>query len=217
MTGLILKDILVMRKTIKTYILFLVFYFVLAAKGLFEISFVTTIVEIIVMMLPIAAFSYDEMAKWDRYAMALPLGRRAVVGGRYLFALFMALGAALYGLLACVVISIGGEQDLLMENLLTVLFSLGLGVLYCDILLPLCYKVGPERARPYMYAIIFLPIILLFGAAQLGLFQDLDLSFLDQMPDPLLVGFFSLTALIPLLGMVVSYLISCRIMERKEL
>ena len=31
MTGLIVKDFLVMRKSIKTYILFLLFYFVMAA------------------------------------------------------------------------------------------------------------------------------------------------------------------------------------------
>ena len=78
MTGLILKDFLVMRKTIKTYALLLLFYVIMTVLDLFSISFTTAILEVIVMMLPMSAFSYDEMAKWDRYAMTLPLGRRAV-------------------------------------------------------------------------------------------------------------------------------------------
>ena len=95
-------------------------------------------------------------------------------------------------------------------------FCLGYGLLVADILLPLCYKLGPERARPYMYLVVFLPVILLFGGAQLGMFDALDLSFLNRMPETMLVGAFSLTALIPLLGLGLSYLISCRIIEGKE-
>ena len=165
MRGLIVKDMLVMRKTLRTYAVFLLFYLVMSALDLFPISFTTAIIQIIIMMLPTGAFSYDEMTKWDRYVMALPVGRRAVVGGRYCFALILALGAALYGLVVSVLLSIFSDQDAMMENLLTVLVSLGIGLLYCDILLPLCYKLGPERARPYMYLVIFLPVILLFGGA----------------------------------------------------
>ena len=216
MRGLIVKDMLIMRKNLRTYAVFMGFYLIMSALDLFPISFTTAIIQIIVMMLPMGAFSYDEMTKWDRYVMALPIGRRAVVGGRYCFALILALGAALYGLVVSVLLSIFSDQDAMMENLLTVLVSLGIGLLYCDILLPLCYKLGPERARPYMYLVIFLPVILLFGGAQLGLFDALDLSFLDRMSQGALVGCFSLTAIIPFLAMGVSYLISCRIVEGKE-
>ena len=149
MTGLMVKDFLVMRKSIKTYILFLAFYFVMAALGIFPISFITAMVQIIIMMLPLSAFSYDELSKWDRYAFSLPLGRRAVAGARYLFALSLALFAALFGLVSCLVLSGFFHDPNLVENCLTVMVSLGLGLLYCDILLPLTYKLGPERARPY--------------------------------------------------------------------
>ena len=48
------------------------------------------------------------------------------------------------------------------------------------------------------------------------MFDALDLSFLNRMPETMLVGAFSLTALMPLLGLGLSYLISCRIIEGKE-
>ena len=41
MTGLVLKDILVLRKTLKTYLLFLLFYFIMALLNLFSIAFIT--------------------------------------------------------------------------------------------------------------------------------------------------------------------------------
>lgn len=214
MTGLIVKDFLVMRKSIKTYILFLAFYFVMTALELLPISFVTSMVQLIIMMLPLSAFSYDELAKWDRYAFSLPLGRRAVAGARYLFALLLSLFAALFGLVSCLVLSAFFHDPNLVENCLTVTVSLALGLLYCDILLPLTYKLGPERARPYFYLVIFLPIILLVGASKLGMLDGL--SFLEQIPEATAIAFALLLPLLPLLGMVVSYLISCRILERKE-
>ena len=210
MTGLVLKDMLVMRKTLKTYVLFLAFYLLLAVIGLFPISTITAVTQIIIMMLPLSAFSFDELAKWDRYAIALPLGRRRVVAARYLFTLLMVLIAAAFSLLTCTGISITGN-GLFLENLAAVLTTLGLGLLVADLLLPLNYKLGPERSRPYLYAIVFLPVIALVGAAQLGW-----LDWLDQVPESYVISLFALAALLPLLGFPVSWLVSCRIMERKE-
>lgn len=210
MSGLIWKDLMVLRKTLKTYGLFFLFYFLMAAVGLFNISFVTAVLQLIVIMLPMSAFAYDEQAKWDRYAIALPLGRRRVVAARYLFTLLMVLIAAAFSLLTCTVISITGN-GLFLETLAAVLTTLGLGLLVADLLLPLNYKLGPERSRPYLYAIVFLPVIALVGAAQLGW-----LDWLDQVPESYVISLFALAALLPLLGFPVSWLVSCRIMERKE-
>lgn len=215
MTGLVLKDILVMRKTLKTYVLFLIFYALLAVMGIFDVSIITSMIQVIIMLLPISAFSYDEQAEWDRYAMALPLGRRCVVSARYLFALLMVLGAAAFGLVVCVFLAILNSGSL-AESLATVLVSLGVGLLITDIILPLNYKLGPERARPYLYAVVFLPIIILFGSAKLGLFEGMDLSFLNRMSQASVLAVFALVPLAALLAMGVSFLISCRILDGKE-
>lgn len=215
MTGLVLKDILVMRKTLKSYALFLCLYLLLSLLGVFDIYFVTAMINVIIMMLPIGAFSYDEAAKWDRYAMSLPLSRRRIVGARYLFALFMALMAAAFGLLAVVLLSIVGNV-VLIEALSTILTSMGVGLFITDILLPLCYKLGPERARPYLYLVVFLPLIALFGSYKLGLLDSINLSWIDQLPDVSILFVFSLVPLGALAGLAVSFLVSCRVMEKKE-
>lgn len=213
MIGLVWKDILVMRKTLRAYALFLAFYFILGVMGAFDISMVTAMLQVILLMLPISAFSYDELAKWNRYAMTFPLGRRAVVGARYLFCLLTALFASACGLLICVFTSLMGRSQL-EENLAAVLVSLGVGLIIVDIMLPLCYKLGPERARPYLYVVVFFPIIALFLASKLGF--HMDLSFLDRMSATSALGVFALVPLIALAGTWLSWLVSCRIMADKE-
>ena len=210
MTGLILKDVLVLRKALRSYALFLFFYMGMAAVGLFSISFITAFIQVIVMILPMSAFAYDEQAKWDRYALTLPVGRRAVVTARYLFMLLMVLVAALFALASCLVLSLVQQGDL-MENIGTGAVALALGLLATDLNLPMSYAMGPERARPYLYATLFLPLLALVGAAKMGWLDGLD-----QIPPSILAALFLFIPVLPLLGLPVSYLVSCRVMERKE-
>lgn len=213
MIGLCWKDFMVAKKSMRAYFLFLLFYFGLAVMGMFNISFVATFACVLVMMLPMAAFSYDEQAKWDRYAMSMPLGRRSIVGARYLFSLVLAIIAAAIGTVTCVILYALEREDLI-ESLATVLSSLSVGIFYAAILLPLCYKLGPERARPYMYVVIFVPIIALFLAYRAGV--HIDLSFLDALPGAVFLGGVALLPLAGLLALGTSYLISCAIVAGKE-
>ena len=210
MTGLILKDLLVLRKALKTYLLFLIFYFVLALLDLFSISFITAFVQVIVMILPMSSFAYDDLAKWDRYAMTLPLGRRTVVRAKYAFVMLMVLAAAAFALLSCVALSITATEPV-EENLAAGVGALSVGLLAVELTLPLNYKLGPERARPFLYAIIFIPVILIILAARAGLLDGLE-----QIPTSMVLHLLCLVPLVILLGLPVSYLVSCRIVEQKE-
>lgn len=210
MTGLVLKDFLVLRKALRTYVLFLIFYLILAIFDLFSISFITAFVQIIVMILPMSSFAYDDLAKWDRYAMTLPLGRRAVVRAKYAFVLLMILVAAAFALLSCVALSITAAQPV-EENLAAGVGALSVGLLAVDVTLPLNYKMGPERARPFLYAIIFIPVILIVLAARAGWLDNLE-----QLPPSVVLPLLCLIPLVILLGLPVSYLISCRVVEQKE-
>ena len=216
MTGLIVKDLLVSKRSLKAYLGIMLFYAVLTFLGMFNVSFVTAFVSVMLIMLPIGAFSYDEAAKWDRYAMALPLGRRAVVGARYGFTLLVTLISLALALLSGVAVSVTGQGSFI-EVMVTALVTLASGLLISDFLLPLCYKLGPERARPYLYAVIFIPVIVLFLAFRMGV--RIDASWLDRLalssPGALL-ALSALPLLTALALMFVSWLVSCRIVAGKE-
>ena len=217
MSGLLWKDILVSRKNLKFYIYFAGIYFGLAVLGIFEITFVTTFSTIILMMVPVSCLSFDEAAKWDRYARTLPLPPRVIVGARYLFTLVILLVMAAFSSVCAVLLDLLHIGDTpLIENIAATLGSLGAGLLIVDILLPLCYKLGPERARPYLLAVLLIPFVAVFLLLRFGPDLGLSLEFLNQIPETSALG---VIALLPLAGLAclgLSFLISCRIVDRKE-
>ena len=85
MKGLIWKDILVMRKSLRFYLLVMVFYVVLSLLDLFSVSVVSSFTALMVMIIPVSSFSYDELARWDRVAGGFPLSRGEIVAARYGF------------------------------------------------------------------------------------------------------------------------------------
>ena len=216
MTGLIVKDFFVMRKTLKSYLMIMLLYVVLAYLDVLNYAFIITFIQVMLMVLPFTAFAYDEQAKWDRYAMSLPLGRGKVVGARYLFVLVLTVITTAIGLFGTASLTLVREVEP-VEMLLTLEVSTSLGLLVPAILLPLCYKLGAERARPYLYAIIFIPVIVLFLAFRMGV--RIDASWLDRLAlssPGVLLALSSLPLLAALALMFVSYLISCRIAAGKE-
>ncbi|MEY8230790.1 ABC-2 transporter permease [Oscillospiraceae bacterium 50-16] len=215
MTGLILKDLLVMRKALKSYLMIMVLYAVLAYLEVLNYSFIITFIQVMLMVLPLSAFAYDEQAKWDRYAMSLPLGRVRVVGARYLFVLALSLGTAAAGLLGTLLLHLVQQADW-MEMLVTLSFSTTIGLLIPAILLPLCYKLGAERARPYLYAVIFIPTILIVLLAKADLLDFSALNALEDLPPAVLLGGVSLLPLAGVALLFLSYLISCRVAAGKE-
>ena len=162
MTGLIWKDLLVMRKTLKSYLLLMVVYAVLAYLDFFDYGFIITFVQMILAVLPISAFAYDELSKWDRYAMSLPLGRNRVVGARYLFVLLLSLFTVALGLAGIALLYLAQQAEPL-EMFLTLMVSTAIGLFIPTILLPLSVRchfhpnhrrdpVGQGRRAGYVHA-----------------------------------------------------------------
>ena len=215
MIGLITKDFLVMRKALKSYVLLMGIYIILAYLDFFDYSFIITFIQMVLAVMPISAFAYDEQAKWDRYAMSLPLGRRGVVGARYLFVLGLTLFTVAAGLAGTALLYLVHQADPL-EMFVTLMVSTTIGLLIPTILLPLSYKLGAERARPYLYAIIFIPIIAVVLLVKAGVLDMSLLKGMDLLAPTALAGGAVLLPLAGLAAFGVSYLISCRIAAGKE-
>ena len=213
MTGLILKDALVLKKSLKSYLLLLAVYAVLAVTGLFSISFVAAFLEVIAMMLPMSAFAFDEQAHWDRHAAALPLSRRDLVAARYLFTLLVLLCAAAFGAAMCAVLSFSGDWDAVTECGMSIAVTLLLGVLALSVAMPLNYRLGPERARIALYVTLLLPVAALFVSVKGELWSGSQVTRLEELPPLLLLLPYLLLAGVAL---AVSFAVSCGIMAEKD-
>lgn len=211
MIGLLHKDLLLLRKSLMTYGLFLVLYLGLSVAGVFPLSVASAALEVCLLMLPLSAFAYDDQARWDRYAMALPLSPAQVVGGRYLLVLLLVAAAMVGSGLICAVA--GALRLSAAETAASALVTTGLVLLIQDLCLPLCYKLGLERARTAFYCLMFLP---LFGSIAAGKLGWVDFSLLNALSAPQILLLCSLPLLLGLAGLWVSYRFSCRIAAAKE-
>ena len=75
---------------------------------------------------------------------------------------------------------------------------------------------GAERARPYLYAVIFIPTILIVLLATADLLDFSALNALEDLPPAVLLGGVSLLPLAGVALLFLSYLISCRVAAGKE-
>ena len=97
MMGLVKKDFYLAAGLARSYLIVAAIFLVLSLAGIYEFSFLSSFMSLLCIMLPVNVFSYDEQAKWDKYAAALPGGRRAVVQARYVFTLIVSAGAVVLG------------------------------------------------------------------------------------------------------------------------
>ncbi len=161
MKGLIIKDLYNLRKQLVLYIIIGVIYSVIGvvAKDSGGSSF-TGLILIFSAMLPITAVSYDERAKWDKYGLTMPVSRRETVAAKYLLGVILTAAGALLSF--AVGLLFGADMT---EYAAVVTMLAGICFLYLSVLLPIVYKMGTEKARFIMLAVILLPFLLIMAGA----------------------------------------------------
>lgn len=218
MMGLILKDIYSLRKYFLKQIFYIsAMYLILAVTVLHTISFIGCMMIMSIMMMLISSFSIDESAKWDAYALTLPITHRSLVGAKYLL---------FYGTLVIVGVStslICGVVDAFTfkEGIEIILGSSGaimaLYALVSAIFLPVVYKMGAEKARIVLTLCFIIPFIGIFWAANyLG--QESEgaqniMNFLENLPWPLVVA---AAVLILILLVLASFFLAVKFHEQKD-
>ena len=180
MTGLILKDLLILRKTLRSYLFMLIVYAGIAFTGVWSADIVGVLLVVMVVMLPMNVFAYDKQAKWDTYGLALPVGRTKTVAARDLCVLLLCL--LIVGLTAIlgVMLYAAGRVEEPVEFLVSCSVMGLMSVLVNAIMLPFLYKFGPERARMMFFGImggiVLLVVAALFPLGGLEWLKSLELA-----------------------------------------
>lgn len=180
MTGLILKDILILRKTLRSYLLVLIVYAGIAFSGVWSADIVGVLSVVTVMMIPMNVFAYDQQCKWDTYGLALPVGRTKTVAARYLCVLLLCLFSVALTVIAGAALYAAGRVEEPVEFMVTCSVMGLIAVLINAIMLPFLYKFGPERARMMFFGImggiVLLIVVILFPLGGLEWLKSLELT-----------------------------------------
>jgi len=208
MLGLMIKDLYVLRRMAKSYVAVIVIYGAMVLGGIWSAEFFAGIIMVLVIMLPINVFSWDHSARWEGYCMALPVSRRQMVAARYLVAALTMAAASVLALLLCIGLMAMGQGGEIGEYAVASVGSLLGGCLLNAVMLPILYKVGPEKGRLAMMGVFGVVLAAVFLVARWGAFDALE----GASAGALLAGF----AVFVVALMAASFLLSCRIYERKE-
>lgn len=211
MTGLVKKDLYLSLSMLKSYVLVAAVFAALTLTGIYDTSFFVTYLSVMCIMIPVNLFAYDEQARWDKYAAALPSGRAGVVGARYLFTVLVCLGSLVFALLLQLIVAIftgargQARTDLLLSGLLPAVY----GCFMNAVLLPLLFKFGSQKGRIYLLLALGVGVGVIFGGLT-GL-KEMGIS-LSELTLPLFV-----LPVAGLLTLIPSYFLSRRIFFHKDL
>ncbi len=220
--GLLKKDLYNLA-SYKTTLIIIVIFCGMAIIGTDAIYWGSVVIGIIVGMISLSTFSYDEMAKSNRYILTLPVTRKEIVLEKYI----LAIGATILGSLLGFVLTllIGNIMnyvrpdnviDINIDTLLATTIGGLFGVsLIQAIQIPSIFKWGAEKGRIQMFIVLF--VLALIGAGVGFLIKESGLSVDIEKLESVLKNFgLFLLVLLSFIIYFISYKVSYKIYKNKE-
>ena len=216
--GLIVKDILQLKSYWKSLVLIAVIFILSAIpqdEGQGSIAVMLPIMMALGFgMFSIASFNYDEASKADRYILTMPVNRKNIVLAKYI----LTFSATAIGTVVGIIISLGiltfiqtawFDMSELIVGAIGGMFGIGL---IQSIQIPCIYKMGAEKGR--IFAILIAMVAGIFAGSLAFITVDLRTEFSTTL-DLAVVG--AILGVDIIIIYFISYLISCRIFEKKEM
>lgn len=153
MTGLIKKDLFLMKSNFKLIlIIFVVFTISSINQESNNLYFMSALVSTMLFM---STFSYDEYNKWNTYATALPTGREKIVKAKYLVTLLINIVVSIITFVLSLLVG-KIEGNLNVEEVSQTIFGILVAtIILQSIIYPLIYKFGVEKGRIWLFVGIF--------------------------------------------------------------
>ncbi|NTV79322.1 MAG: ABC-2 transporter permease [Clostridiales bacterium] len=158
MKGLILKDLFNLRKYGKQIVM------ILGVFLLFGIMMKSPLYVCFMMMLYgtmtiLTVMSYDERAGFDKYALSMPIQKKDLVISKYAVWFLVMAGALTISVLTSIVMNLFFKESII-EGIVSVLAVEGVYVILLSIVIPIMFKLGVEKGRMVMMAVLIVPSIL---------------------------------------------------------
>lgn len=139
MKGLLLKDIYVVMRQAKMFLIILVVFS--AVPGLSAVGLIYGA------MIPITALAYDERAKWDTLSAMMPYSKRNIVLSKYVLGY---IGIAVAGVIASVakpIVAIFEHTVVSVNDYAELAIITGIATFVLAVNMPLMFKFGVEKGR----------------------------------------------------------------------
>lgn len=153
MKGLLIKDLYMMTKYLKMFILIDAAFIAVAFFSPDNVMFLLFPV-LTSGVLPVTLQSLDERCKWTEYSGTLPYSKTQIVSEKYIVGLLLPLATSLLIFVIMVIkMSVSGTVQL-GEAALMVCFMFMISLALPALCLPFCFKFGVEKGRIAYYVVI---------------------------------------------------------------
>lgn len=153
MKGLLLKDLYMMKRYMRSYLLMMVVFMTIAAMDPNNMFFVYYPC-ILSGMVPTSLLGYDERSKWDQFAGTLPCTRAQIVSVKYLLGVILQLLVLVLTAVAQGIAMLRSGSADLAGYLILLEMLVMLGCISSSVTLPFMFKFGVEKGRMAYYVMI---------------------------------------------------------------
>lgn len=216
MIGLMIKDFVNLKKNIKVFSLVTLLYGFIALTSE-DASFFSSIFTMLIAILTLSAYSYDEIAKWDVYALTMPVSREDMVRGKYAIMLSLTLIGSVVSTVFTLVLNSILRKGELTAGMAGCWVGAAIVILFYCIALPFITKLGVEKARMIFFAIYIIPFGIFYFVGKAVKEGKLSIpENLVNIGSRLLDNAYLLLPLVLLFALALSYTISVQIYQKKE-
>ncbi len=216
MKGMLIKDFSLLKGQKQFFLVVCVLAFVflfLTDQYYFGIAYLI----IIFVMFTLSTIAYDEYDNGNPFLFTLPISRKSYVREKYVFCFLISLVSCVINLILIVVLQTvkkgsGADSRVLF---LTMGGAFLAGMLMMALVVPLQLKFGSEKRQVAMIAGFLLILILVFCVEKLA--DRFGVPGIIKILDGMSMKMIAVIAVIFITALVfISYLLSVRIMEKKE-
>lgn len=221
--GLIKKDLLNLASYKSTLIIVVICVCIAGSTSQVAINYIPIMMTAMIGMIALSTFSYDEIAKTDKYVLTLPINKKEVVIEKYILVIGCIFIGAIIGFIVTPIIinimnyfrpenNMNIDYNLLLTTTIGGIFGISL---VSSIQIPSIYKWGAERGRIQMFILVFGLIAIIVGIGYLLVKANINIDYniLNNFLDK-----FGLIALIIIsfIMLYVSYKIAYKIYLKEE-
>lgn len=225
MKGLLIKDLKIIAEQKKFFIIAIVFAALFTWSGN-DISFAATYIILLTSMLTLTTISYDEFNGGMAFLLTLPTSRKIYTKEKYVFAFINLCLACVFSIIVCAIFALVKGTTIEWDSLISACVGCCLGMgLMLSVTIPLEFKFGAEKGRVAMISAIVAITVIGVGIYKF-LTKVLDINVNKVIDDVIAklpasgkgleVIIISVMAVALVLILFISYLISSKIMKKKE-
>ncbi|MDF2941519.1 MAG: putative rane protein [Herbinix sp.] len=216
MKGLIWKDIINLKRNVKIFGLLTVLYAFMAFTSK-DASFFGSIFTMLFAILTMSTFSYDEAAKWDGYALTMPVTRENIVQSKYIMMLLLTLIGVVFSAGVTILLNIVLKSHTMFYGIQICIFGAALVMLFYSITIPIITKLGMEKARLAFFAVYLIPFFIAYIGKELVKRSGLAMpGNLITVIEFLVKYIYVIVPLVVVIALYISYMVSINIYKKKE-